>query len=119
MEREVRREKGKPHNEVRLEDVDGVFSGVSAVIVRRYELEDNVLVAEELLYTEGALIVQLDAGGSRTVRGEVGEDVLIGGKEGPRFAVLDGERQDGVGAVRVNNKYVFVAAAGSMGERPS
>ena len=67
MEREVRREKGKPRNEVRLEDVDGVFSRVCAVIVRRYELEDHVLVAEEFLDADGAFIVQFNAGGSSTV----------------------------------------------------
>jgi hypothetical protein len=99
-------------NDVILEGVDGTFSGVGAVNAGGYELEVDVLVAEELLEGRGALVVKaLELGAKASVYKAV-VDGLVRFEDGGARLAWHRFDVDRVAVVVVQDEQLRVAGAG-------
>ena len=108
---EVRVTAAKDGNEVVLEGLDGTFSGVAAVDVGRSELVVNVFLFEVVLENGGALIVKVLEFRAATGADELIVPLLVGGKDGFSFAVLEGFNSNVVGVIFIEDKQVAIAFA--------
>jgi hypothetical protein len=115
VEQEVRVGAAQASDEVILEGADGAFGRIGAVKTRRDELDVDMLVAEELLESSGALVVEALELGAEPSANEPIVDGLVRGKDGGTGLAGHGLSVDGV-AVRMKS-WVLPVLAGRM-KRP-